>query len=602
MRVAQQRATREQTAKTLSAPAPIGGLNARDALAAMPPNDAVTLDNFFPTPTTCNLRNGYTQWTTGLPAHVESLMPYRSATASKMFAASGTAFYDVTAGGAVGASVVSGLANARWQHANMGTTGGQFLVCVNGADAEKVYDGTNWFNVAAISSAQTISTITNVTTTATLTTAAPHGLVTGNQVIVAGATAAAYNGTFIITVTGASAFTYTMLSDPGGSASVVGTYTVGFYLTGVSSAALVSVNVYAKALFFIEKSSFHVWYMPANSIGGAASLIDLSPLFKMGGYLMAMSTWTVDNSAGVNEYAIFLSSEGEIAMYSGKDPSNSSTWLLVGMFRVGRPIGRRCTVKVGSDIIIISADGFFPLSKALLTDRSQVQDAISNKIVNLVNNDVQNYSANFGWEAILYPIGNKILINVPQVAGSIQYQYVMNTITGAWCRFTGWNANCFATLGDTLYFGSNLGAAANSAFVAKADTGYSDNGAFIFGEAKTAFQYFGAPGHEKQMLMVRPIFSTAGIMKAALAMDMDFADAYPTATPTFSGTSGTAWDAGAWDAIPWGDGSSIKKDWQGVTGVGDAGALHMRLVNNTSAVQWQAVQYLYKVGGISGLG
>jgi hypothetical protein len=311
-----------------------------------------------------------------------------------------------------------------------------------------------------------------------------------------------------------------------------------------------------------------------------------------------MATWTIDNAAGIQEYALFISSEGEIAMYSGSDPSNSSTWLIVGIFRVGRPVGRRCFVKIGSDVVVISADGFFPVSKALLTDRSQVEDAISNKIINLVNNDVQNYGSNFGWSATLYPIGNKVIINVPQVEGSIQYQYVMNTITGAWCRFTNWNANCFATLGDSLYFGSNLGSGANTAFVAKADTGFSDGGAFIFGEAKTAFRYFGAPGQQKRITMVRPVIQTAGVMRASIGMDMEFSDKIPAGSPTFSGTSGTAWNTGAWNTFPWGDISSVKKDWQGVSGIGDAGALHMKIVNNATAVQWQSISYVYEVGGV----
>jgi hypothetical protein len=55
-------------ARSSSITAPIGGLNARDSLAAMPPQDAVTLDNWFPTPTTVDLRKGYTQWSTGYPA------------------------------------------------------------------------------------------------------------------------------------------------------------------------------------------------------------------------------------------------------------------------------------------------------------------------------------------------------------------------------------------------------------------------------------------------------------------------------------------------------------------------------------------------------
>jgi hypothetical protein len=77
--------------------------------------------------------------------------------------------------------------------------------------------------------AKTISTITNSTTTATLTTATAHGLLSGMTVVVSGATHAAYNGTFVITVTTDIAFTYTMLSNPGGSASVVGVYTVSTF-------------------------------------------------------------------------------------------------------------------------------------------------------------------------------------------------------------------------------------------------------------------------------------------------------------------------------------------------------------------------------------
>jgi hypothetical protein len=78
-------------------------------------------------------------------------------------------------------------------------------------------------------SGQTISTITNVTTTATLTTAANHNLVSGTFITVSGATPAAYNGTFSITVTGDTTFTYTMLTTPAGSASPVGSYLVGYW-------------------------------------------------------------------------------------------------------------------------------------------------------------------------------------------------------------------------------------------------------------------------------------------------------------------------------------------------------------------------------------
>jgi len=78
-------------------------------------------------------------------------------------------------------------------------------------------------------SGQTISSITRVTTTATLTTAANHNLTTGTFVTVSGAVPVEYNGTFSITVTTPTAFTYTMLATPSGSASTVGSYKVGVW-------------------------------------------------------------------------------------------------------------------------------------------------------------------------------------------------------------------------------------------------------------------------------------------------------------------------------------------------------------------------------------
>lgn len=508
-------------AMTLALPAPVGGLNARDALAMMPPTDAVTLDNFFPGTSSVDLRRGYVQWSTGYPAAVESLMAYNGPVSSKLFAAAGTAIYDATASGAVGAAVVSGQTNARWQHANMGTPGGQFLYCVNGVDYPQLYNGTTWAQVTGVSA---------------------------------------------------------------------------IAITGVDPRLLITVNIYATRVFFVEKNSARCWYLPVNSVGGAALSLDFSSLFVLGGYLATMATWTVDNANGIIEYAVFISSEGEVLMYSGTDPAVAANWVRAGRFRIGRPVGRRCFVRVNSDVIVLTSDGFIPLSKALLTDREQ-SIAVSDKITNIVSADLSNYAANFGWEATLHTGGEKLIVNVPQNVGTVQYQYVMNTITGAWCRFTGWKANTFETMGDDLYFGGNLGAP-NTGYVAKADTGFSDNGGYIFGEAKTAFNYFNAPGRQKQIVMARPIFITSGNLQAAIALDMDFADALPTSSPTFSGGGGTLWGTALWGTFLWATSSTVRKDWQGVTGVGDCAALHMRIVNNVTATSWPSVEYVYRLGGI----
>jgi hypothetical protein len=71
----------------------------------------------------------------------------------------------------------------------------------------------------------TLSSLTSaLSTTATVTTSAPHGLAVGTTVSAAigGATPAAYNGTFSATITGPTTFTYTF---GGGTSPAAGSIT-----------------------------------------------------------------------------------------------------------------------------------------------------------------------------------------------------------------------------------------------------------------------------------------------------------------------------------------------------------------------------------------
>ncbi len=61
----------------------------------------------------------------------------------KLFAATGSTIHDVTVKGSP-TSAVTLLSNGRWQHVNVSTIAGNYLLCVNGADAMRQFDGTSW--------------------------------------------------------------------------------------------------------------------------------------------------------------------------------------------------------------------------------------------------------------------------------------------------------------------------------------------------------------------------------------------------------------------------------------------------------------------------
>lgn len=116
-------------------------------------------------------------------------------------------------------------AGVKVSRGTLNTTSGRVQMAYNGLQIG-IVDGKNLYIYALNRTAQPIASITNVGTLATLTTAQPHNRYTGETVTISGATPAEYNGTFTITVTGATTFTYTMASNPGASASPVGSYVV----------------------------------------------------------------------------------------------------------------------------------------------------------------------------------------------------------------------------------------------------------------------------------------------------------------------------------------------------------------------------------------
>ena len=496
---------------TQTLPPPIGGWDTMSALTNMPGQNALTLDNWFPSTDKVTLRKGYTSHATGMTGRVETLIQYTGLTgAGKIFAANDGKVYDVSSVGAVGAAVLSGKSNDRWQQVQIGTSGGQFVMIMNGADTPQTYNGTSWANAG---------------------------------------------------------------------------------MTGPTIANLIWCNVHQRRLWFGEEDSLSAWYLAANAITGSATEFPLHGLASLGGYIMAMGTWSRDAGDGSDDVAVFLTSEGQAIVYQGTDPSAAATWSLVGVFRIGKPIGRRCMIKAGADLIIITQDGFVALSTILGGDRSQTDGvAISAQINKSVNDAVIAAGGTYGWEPFLYPIGTMLIFNVPQ-STNVFHQYVFNTITNKPCRFTGLNAICWALNNDIAYFGGTDGA------VYRADNGTSDNGKNIEADAVPAFSFFGSPGVQKSFKLGEPIFQSAGNPNAALDLNVDFEVQAPASVASASPASGGLWGDALWGQGTWGSADQIYRGWRPVHGIGEAASMRVRVSTNSSSPAWIATKYLFVPGG-----
>ena len=517
--------------QTATLPAPVGGMNARDSLAQMKPDQAIEMLDLYPLQYGVRIRKGYRQWAdnftgnVGLP--VETLMSYHGADGSeKLFAAVGTAFYDVTVsniGGAAKTAVHTGNANARWQWVSVTNQFGSFIIAVNGVDTPLSYNGTAW-------------------TTLTITASATYP-------------------TF----------------DP---------------------KTLVNVTLAHRRLWFVQKDSGDAWYLPVDQIQGEVSRFGVGEVCPRGGFLQDIGTWATESGGGMVDNTVFVSSEGDIALFSGYDPDDIITFQLAGTYQIGGTFNRRCLSKYGSDLWVLCEDGVFPLSEVLSQSKVLMAGAITDIIQLRLSDDVTAYAKNFGWEMLIVNRHQLVLLNVP-VTGDTNRQWVMNQVTNSWTLFTGYNANSWGLLGNEPFFGGD-------GIVMQAWFGNLDNyteangGTSISGYCQQAYSSFGPQSLQKRWTMIRPVFNAGGVPGVTASVSVNYSQAVNDSIPPAAYTQGPSslWGTGVWGTAVWGgSGTTSVYNWYSTNQVGFCASPVLKLQSSFDTF-WVSTDLVSEVGGV----
>jgi hypothetical protein len=365
-------------------------------------------------------------------------------------------------------------------------------------------------------------------------------------------------------------------------------------ITGVSSANLIYPTVHKHRIFAIEKNTMNIWYLAVESIAGAATVFPVGSLFKKGGIVVAIGAWTLDGGSGIDDYFVIVTSNGEIAIYQGTDPNSSATWALVGVFDVAQPVGDRPLIDFGGDLLYLSAVGLIPLSK--LT-QSTILDRSSNISFNIDGAFIDaatSYKSNLGWQMLLHKSANLLLVNIPVATDTTAYQFVMNTVTKAWCRFTGWNAACWAEFNGDIYFaGGNK--------VSKAWVGANDAGTPIVGLVAQAYARLGS-SIQKKVELARPNFGFTGSAQLQMNFDADFKTfgGNPTIFTYTPSAAGAVWDLSLWDTGIWDAGVSLfEPKWTTIPGdLGYMHSLRLQIVASSGNFTWTSTNLAIKGAGI----
>jgi len=490
---------------SLQLPAPVGGLNAVSSIMAMPPTDAVVLENWIPYPDRMQMRFGADDHVTGSGDIVDDLYSYGALSGSStLFATTDTGIYDVTSAGAWPAAAIA-LTEGKTSASILSTGAANYLTVVNGVDSAKQFDGTTWTSIATF--------------------------------------------------------------------GAINTNTLSY------------IETYRQRYYFIIENTLNVHYLAANAVSGAGTTYTFASLFRRGGYLVALGTWTIDGGAGPDDHIVLVTNQGEVAVFTGNDPA---TWTLKGVYYIGRPLGRKPLYKYGGDLLFLCENGLFPLSKALLTASIDRTQSISRKINQIFTTAAQSYFSNEGWYMVAMPDLPIVIVNIP--GDPIRYQYVMHLQTGSWTIFSGWSPYSFVRNGADLYFGTADGVSIVG--------GPSDYGANITATMLQAYSTMGL-SRNKKIEEIRPIFEVNGNFTYTMGVASDF-QAIGQTNMIAAGLGGSAalWGSAVWGSAVWTSGTNIERSWRSVPDSYSVWkAFYLQIISNTATVEYLGTDLLAKAGG-----
>ena len=569
------------SAQTKTIIAPTKGLVENRPAAKPDKESAAVLENWIPTQRGVRVRGGMDRSATIGEACV-SLFTWDGLTTEKLFAASADAVYDISSldgGVTVPAESIAGQSGGYYGAQMMGTSAAEMLVIANGVDYVWYFDGSEW---NPITSAAVNDVPFDAETSAFAVGETVSGGTSGASAVILGITkTSATAGTLRVgAITSGPFQNDEALTSTSGAATANGASAAGsaITITGVATAALTAPWVFAERLFFVEKNTLSAWFLPVNAIGGAASEINLQGVFKKGGALSFGGSWSIDSGDGMDDRCVFVSTKGEVAIYTGTDPSTS--FVLQGRYDIGDPLGIRGHMRAGGDFMIATVDGIVPLSQVQTKDAAALSLAAVTRPIELI----------WGYEAAQNPESVELVKWTNEALGlvvlpSSDRSLAVNLQTGAWGISTGWTMDCAA-----IYAGRAFGGFADGYIRALDETGNDDGAAFV-AKYCHAFMDFGNSALYKTPNMIRASFYAEAEFEFQAGVSFDYApnfDGAPAAVDISSALNYLIWGTGKWDVNTWYSPEAaqlnvgITATWQSVYGGGYVMAPTIQITSNST--------------------
>lgn len=369
-------------------------------------------------------------------------------------------------------------------------------------------------------------------------------------------------------------------------------------ITGVTPSNLCQAWIFKQRLWTVKINSQSVGYFDVGAIQGTWFEFPVGTYLRRGGYIVAGTTWTIDGGDGSDDYLILISSEGEVIVYSGTNPSSASSFQLVGVYYLGKPLSKNCFAKIGGDIACVTSRGVFPMSSAIQTADESTAKSFTNKIQGTWLGLVSGNFPAPGWQVAIHVPKEALVVNVPNPAAGNPTQVIVNLRTGALTSFQNWLASSIGEFNDIFYFGD----ASGNVVRAWSNDTRADRGADVISFCQQAYSYYGTSALLKHAELMRFQLNYNAGVQVSWALGVDFqSPTRQSVAPRDNSFTPAVWDQSLWDVSYWLPASKQDRAFRSfMHPPGYALSLFLQLQTKFASVLWTGTDYRLTEG--TGLG
>jgi len=554
---------------------PLKGLSQATKFTPTDNETAVYLSNFNVEEDCISCRAGYIKTATRGTAPVWCLIPWYGVPNSLAAASNGELWNAQN-----GSRLKGGFSSNDWHWTSFSNLGEyDYTVMVNGADGVWSWNGSlndDLYGDIAV---------TNLTSAnpAVVTVAAGDlaKFSVGQIVAVSGATGPGTvkaNGYRTVTAKGASTITLSV-DTTGGT-----TQTSGVKInptSGIMKEPIVEpitepwvsvqtfncVVAHMNRLIFTDKSNLAFYYLPIQQKSGEVKVFPLNAVFRRGGSIRAMYTWTIDGGAGLNDMLVLFSSNGECVIYSGTDPATN--FKLEGIFRFDAPMSKHAIAQYGGELYVQISTGLVPMSTMLRAETERLGQSEKSVTTMFFKNSVQ-FRSDQGWQVFLNPSSGRMFCNIPQGAPNRYRQFIRHMPKAIWSIYDNLPARCWSWLDPNVYFADDSG---NVYEMHPAHR--SDDNKPILVDVLMAWNNFKTPLW-KQFTGIKTYMTSDGAPQPIIDIKTEFDFSAGYNTPNVDDEPpGAEWDIATWDVDYWAAGDRAVTVFNGVAGKGCVGAIRL---------------------------